>query len=137
MSTAAKEPEYLRVNPFRDPYMDFEPKLPPEVKEKWVAALRSGKYKRCKRTLKSGRSFCAMGVLHEIYGFDWSTLPRNKTLTTTDFSKSELKVPLLVSGMIADINDADSRLVCRAGKPVLPRHPSRFKVIADIIEKWL
>lgn len=40
----------------------------PEVKEKWVAALRSGKYKQVEGRLRSdtGDSYCCLGVLCDV-----------------------------------------------------------------------
>lgn len=41
----------------------------PEVKKKWVKALRSGEYKQCYGQLKSCEGgFCFLGVLCDIYG---------------------------------------------------------------------
>lgn len=39
----------------------------PKVKSKWVKALRSGKYKQDKGTLKSGKGYCCLGVLTDLY----------------------------------------------------------------------
>jgi len=36
------------------------------VRERWIAALRSGKYKRCTGQLRRGDRFCALGVLADI-----------------------------------------------------------------------
>jgi hypothetical protein len=44
-----------------------QPKLVPEVKAKWVAALRSGKFKQTEGRLADERGFCCLGVLCEIY----------------------------------------------------------------------
>lgn len=75
-------------------------KLKPEVKEKWVAALRSGAYKQTNGCLRSerrdGTSYCCLGVLCEVlelpkdpssggsYAFGWqrehSTIPENWAL---------------------------------------------------------
>ncbi len=41
-----------------------------DIKEKWVAALRSGKYKQGKHRLKNGRKYCCLGVLCDISGLD-------------------------------------------------------------------
>ena len=38
------------------------------IKEKWVKALRSGKYTQAKQALKIDNSFCCLGVLCDIYG---------------------------------------------------------------------
>jgi hypothetical protein len=40
----------------------------PEIKAKWIAALRSGKYKQGQDGLKSGDRFCCLGVLCEVMG---------------------------------------------------------------------
>ena len=45
-----------------------EPKLKPEVKEKWLAALRSGNYKQTQNRLKRNDTFCCLGVLCDISG---------------------------------------------------------------------
>lgn len=37
-----------------------------DVKQKWVAALRSGEFEQCKGTLRMGDSFCCLGVLSEL-----------------------------------------------------------------------
>lgn len=38
-----------------------------EIKAKWVAALRSGKYKQAKWALNLHNGFCCLGVLCDIY----------------------------------------------------------------------
>lgn len=40
----------------------------PEVKAKWVDALRSGKYEQSSGQLRSEDGFCCLGVLCDIYG---------------------------------------------------------------------
>ena len=39
----------------------------PTVKEKWLAALRSGKYEQGEVALKCNNKFCCLGVLADIY----------------------------------------------------------------------
>lgn len=39
----------------------------PEIKAKWVAALRSGKYKQGQGELRDGKKFCCLGVLCDIH----------------------------------------------------------------------
>lgn len=39
-----------------------------EIKTKWVAALRSGKYQQCTAQLKDSGSYCCLGVLAEELG---------------------------------------------------------------------
>lgn len=38
-----------------------------EIKEKWVAALRSGEYKQSSNRLRDNKGFCCLGVLCDIY----------------------------------------------------------------------
>lgn len=51
-------------------------KLKPEVKEKWVAALRSGEYKQGRGCLHNkNNAFCCLGVLSDISGLGrWTPL---------------------------------------------------------------
>lgn len=37
------------------------------VKEKWIAALKSGDYKQTRNHLRVGDSFCCLGVLCDLY----------------------------------------------------------------------
>lgn len=39
----------------------------PTIKEKWVAALKSGRYKQGIGSLKTGDQFCCLGVLCDLY----------------------------------------------------------------------
>jgi hypothetical protein len=39
----------------------------PKVKEKWVAALRSGKYKQARGALCKDGAYCCLGVLCDLY----------------------------------------------------------------------
>jgi hypothetical protein len=47
----------------------------PEIKQKWIDALRSGKYNQTKSNLKSKNGFCSLGVLVDLYllekNLDW------------------------------------------------------------------
>ncbi|QGT54331.1 hypothetical protein b3_0087 [Synechococcus phage B3] len=38
-----------------------------EIKEKWVAALRSGEYQQTTGCLRSSEGFCCLGVLTDLY----------------------------------------------------------------------
>ena len=39
----------------------------PEIKAKWVAALRSGEYKQAQGQLRTDAGFCCLGVLCELH----------------------------------------------------------------------
>jgi hypothetical protein len=38
-----------------------------EIKERWIAALRSGRYNQTKHRLKDNHGHCCLGVLCEVY----------------------------------------------------------------------
>lgn len=63
-----------------EPIEHIEPKkkMNPEVKAKWVAALRSGEYQQGTGALKSDDKYCCLGVLCDIFaketGKDWTAL---------------------------------------------------------------
>lgn len=50
-------------------------KLPKDIKERWVAALRSGKYKQGQDYLCRGDEYCCLGVLQ--MELDGTTIPGN------------------------------------------------------------
>ena len=39
----------------------------PEIKAKWLAALRSGEYEQTRETLRNSKGFCCLGVLTDLY----------------------------------------------------------------------
>lgn len=39
----------------------------PEVKKKWLEALRSGKYRQATEQLRKGDAYCCLGVLCDLY----------------------------------------------------------------------
>lgn len=108
----------------------------PEWKAKWIAALRSGKYKQGFHYLRSENNgsaeYCCLGVLHEIMGgsFDRSGLPATGWLPPKTARAAGLPVPQHpvfdwspnnLQRVLADMNDV--------GKT--------FAEIADWIEKRL
>lgn len=52
------------------PSPDFPYKMDPEIKAKWIAALRSGKYKQGQNAMRivapDGDCFCCLGVLCDV-----------------------------------------------------------------------
>lgn len=64
-----------------------------EVKEKWVAALRSGKYEQGRHSLHGERnSYCCLGVLCDISGLGkWGELVNNRPyMVDNDHDSSDL-----------------------------------------------
>lgn len=55
----------------------------PDVKKKWLAALRSGEYKKAKRRLRYGDHYCCLGILCDLYrqetpGVTWDKISENR-----------------------------------------------------------
>lgn len=42
-----------------------------ELKDKWLAALRSGEYQQTRSALKNEDGYCCLGVLAHVYSGDW------------------------------------------------------------------
>jgi hypothetical protein len=119
----------------------------PELKSKWIAALRSGEYKQGKGYLRDGDTWCCLGVLATIQGYE---VP-DKTETILEYYwKESLGYNVHV---LAGMNDGsleqvavtlsiwEKRLV-ESGLP-LPIYPEdltkryTFLEIADYIERTL
>ncbi len=47
--------------------MMLKTKMNPEVKQKWIGALRSGKYEQGTEKLRSVSGYCCLGVLCDLY----------------------------------------------------------------------
>jgi hypothetical protein len=80
---------------------EMSQKINPEVKAKWVAALRSGEYKQCKGRLHSpDGGFCCLGVLSDIavkHGIgEWRHIGRGICFIS-DSSLDEVMLPEAVS----------------------------------------
>ena len=48
-------------------------KMNPEVKQKWIDALRSGKYEQGSEKLRSVTGYCCLGVLCDLYAQEYAT----------------------------------------------------------------
>lgn len=48
-------------------------KMNPEVKQKWIDALRSGKYEQGSEKLRSVTGYCCLGVLCDLYAQEHDT----------------------------------------------------------------
>lgn len=102
-----------------------------EIKEEWIEALRSGKYKQATGKLRVDDSYCCLGLLCEIQGAEWRPLdraPRRVIFALaidgrTDYPATEYRADLSMIQMrdLAEMNDR--------GKT--------FAEIADHIEKNL
>lgn len=128
-----------------------------KIMEKWVKALRSGKYQRTEGNLKEKRkektSHCCLGVLCELYNTDRKK-NKKKTLKEREYGKNisfddELfELPKVVKDWAGMYNTNGSfitktpQVATSIGQPYsslaeLNDSGSSFKVIATIIEdQW-
>ena len=53
--------------------MMLKTKMNPEVKQKWIDALRSGKYEQGSEKLRSQQGYCCLGVLCDLYAQEHET----------------------------------------------------------------
>lgn len=53
-------------------FSDFVPQMPRELKQKWLDALRSGKYAQGQNRLRTNDDkYCCIGVLCDVMGKEW------------------------------------------------------------------
>lgn len=114
-------------------------KMNPEIKARWVAALRSGEYKQAKKTLRStSGGFCCLGVLCDVLApADWDC---NAHLSEINFPSQSIRLqagfPLLGGEGWARIPEVD----IRGERLTLDEHNDSgrsFAEIADAIEAQL
>jgi hypothetical protein len=102
-----------------------------ELKQKWLAALRSGEYKQCRTSLrKQDNSFCCLGVLYDVSGTSWE--PRQDF---GDYISSDGEVVFLSEEMLAatGISQDEQNILWRMND----RDRASFSEIADYIEQHL
>jgi hypothetical protein len=113
-----------------------------KIADKWVKALRSGKYKRTKEVLcrqqENGKEYCCLGVLCDLYmkekGGKWYAA-NGYPFGALKFAGMEQSLPEKVrkwAGMKSDVGHYDSRYDCLSDRNDAG---TSFKRIADIIEK--
>lgn len=119
-----------------------------EIKDKWVAALRSGEYKQTKGKLRDDSGFCCLGVLCDLVRKEGMEAPSVEGWQTDweDFFKAADKEEVLPdgvrewAGMRTDIGDLTKPSKLYSGKTNLARLNDNgvdFPTIADIIdEQW-
>lgn len=102
--------------------------MAPELKAKWVAALRSGQYEQTQRTLKDLRGYCCLGVLCAVTNPNgWSD---GEWFYEKDGSESEL--PKTFRKAIGMSYSQEEELIRLNDEEQVD-----FTVIADHIEKSL
>jgi hypothetical protein len=115
----------------------------PQIKQKWLNALRSGKYQQTQRRLHDENGFCCLGVLCDLYGKEHNV----EWEINEDFGKYmfQNKVACLPFSVIEWSGIADSGPLVYYGPGAgeictladLNDKGSTFIEIADVIEEHL
>jgi len=126
------------------------PKLKPEIKERWLEALRSGKYKQTTGYLRDDDGFCCLGVLCDVVKNDKAVKVKwaeraDRWVATTDytFDGNRDELPFSVATHVfADSNHNVDALVIRNDGSWNERRDKdmkkqSFKQIANIIERHM
>lgn len=101
--------------------------LNPEIKVKWLAALRSGKYTQGYDELKNNNKYCCLGVLAEILGILKTDVnSRGKITCSTQAESSYFDIP---SDIARDIGLKYQDVLIQMNDQI-----ANFNEIADWIE---
>jgi hypothetical protein len=109
-------------------------RLPKEFKEKWIAALRSGKFKQGSGYLQDGDEYCCLGVACRI-AHPKMDIQKLCLIGVDDFGESKIKkikVPSIIKG---GDTPSENKIVSRLTK--MNDKGKSFKTIANYIEKNL
>lgn len=109
------------------------PKLPKEFKKKWVAALRSGKYKQGEYNLydsHNNNSYCCLGVACKVAGIRNSRIDQIATIPV-----GMKDIPEMLQGASEDNKLVEKLTTWNDGNLFQPRRS--FKWIASYIERYL
>lgn len=118
-------------------------KMNPEIKAKWVAALRSGEYKQGRSNLRSeDESFCCLGVLCDLYsrefGERWAD--PSKDADWFSFMNQDNTLPRSLKGWAGLTNAGGDPVTINGVHAELWEHNDdgrTFAEIADAIEAQL
>lgn len=107
-----------------------------KLKAKWVKALRSGKYRRAKGQLQSGRGYCCLGVLCRVARVEFNPLD----CFLSDELAEEIRLSRPEQSKLANLNDGCAESDFKSTE--LPPGYSAdkglgFRGIADYVEKNL
>lgn len=111
------------------------------VKEKWLKALQSGKFKQARDQLKDGDAFCCLGVLCELHrcevGGEWRESAEYKT--SPEYYGSPFDLPSTVA-IWAGLTETNPFVKTNGEKYSLGHLNDRgftFSQIAELIEAQL
>ncbi len=100
----------------------------PELKAKWLRALRSGDYSQCRKDLRDADSFCCLGVLCDVSGLGgWNGADQ---YVIGEDARSGYP-----HGAVREAADVDGGMVRRLAR--MNDDGASFAEIADVIEREL
>jgi hypothetical protein len=108
----------------------------PQIKQKWLNALRSGDYQQGQNYLRTDNGFCCLGVLCDLYikenNVEWEINEDNMYR----YEKHFTVLPPSVVGW-AGVGDSNPYVNGKTSLGYLNDHGSTFNEIADVIEEHL
>lgn len=103
--------------------------------KKWVAALRSGKYKQSKFSLRTDEGYCCLGVLCDLYAADeWKREPGREFFVFLGNDQTLPKVVLEWVGLQDPDGYFTQAFKNRHSLTSLNDNGADFQTIAEIIE---
>ena len=125
--------------------------MKPDIKKKWVAALRSGNYKQGRKRLMATEwdsynrnfkhSYCCLGVLcHIVQKEETNEMVSNVAAKALEFERAYLPDPVAVSAGIPVFNDnrkPEDNVLDQHTLAELNDQGRSFAQIADVIERGL
>lgn len=115
-------------------------KLKPEVKKRWLQALRSGKIKQAQGQLRTkDDAMCCLGVLCNLHAESHPEIAARQKLKEEYMGHHGLPPDLVLQWAFQDWNKTHASGVFVAGKTLSlwNDNGASFKQIADMIEKHL
>lgn len=110
-------------------------KLPKRFKERWVKALRSGKYKQGVEQLKDGDKYCCLGVAGDLCSVE---MEYETVFSQTQFGMKEIEIrnlPKLLRGSTWETEKDFNPTVMKLTE--YNDNGKSFKWIASYIERYL
>lgn len=105
-----------------------------KIKQKWLKALRSGKYKQGKYQLRREDSFCCLGVLCDIHSKEQGISWEESTSGTNEISENSGNFEILLPPKVELWSGLANNDVLRQLVSKNDDEGASFKEIADIID---
>jgi len=111
----------------------------PEIKARWVAALRSGEYKKTTGKLRAKGGFCCLGVLCNLHAQDHPEIAAKQKKKGEYMGQAEL-LPWTVRDWAGLSSSGGGQVRIDGCRDTLANHNDNgvsFKQLADAIEEQL